>query len=229
MLGRWHSVDPMAESYYSQSPYHFSGNNPLKFLDQNGMSYDWVEGIDGKIKWDENANSQATTKKDETYLGKNVLVATHNRDADLNEPINSAKFDLYLESNKEGPSATIMGNTVPAENKISGTLSRRFISGRSKDEIKYLKKGKEDLAILINEGKSVPTSLGSPKSSMTEIFFHSGNNYQKSLFESNKVPYSTGCQTSGCAPGSLLKHTEFMKVAGTDFKGTYFLRSKPKL
>ncbi len=40
MLGRWQSVDPMAEKYNSYSPYHFSGNNPLKFLDLNGMNYD---------------------------------------------------------------------------------------------------------------------------------------------------------------------------------------------
>ncbi|GAP68173.1 protein containing RHS repeat-associated core domain [Bacteroidales bacterium 6E] len=39
-LARWHSVDPMAESYYSHSPYHFSGNNPIKFVDLNGMNYD---------------------------------------------------------------------------------------------------------------------------------------------------------------------------------------------
>ncbi len=38
-LGRWHSVDPLAESYVSQSPYHFSGNNPIKFVDLNGMNY----------------------------------------------------------------------------------------------------------------------------------------------------------------------------------------------
>jgi RHS repeat-associated protein len=40
VLGRWHSVDPMAEKYNSISPYHFSGNNPIKFVDNNGMNYD---------------------------------------------------------------------------------------------------------------------------------------------------------------------------------------------
>ncbi len=39
-LACWHSVDPLAESYYSQSLYHFSGNNPIKFVDLNGMNYD---------------------------------------------------------------------------------------------------------------------------------------------------------------------------------------------
>jgi hypothetical protein len=57
----------------------------------------------------------------------------------------------------------------------------------------------------------------------------SGNNYQKSLFDSKGKPYSVGCQTGGCGPGSLLKHNEFMKSGGTDFKGSYYLRSQPKL
>jgi RHS repeat-associated protein len=48
-LGRWHCVDPMAESYYPQSSYHFSGNNPIRFVDPNGMFYDeWEYNIDTK-------------------------------------------------------------------------------------------------------------------------------------------------------------------------------------
>lgn len=40
VLGRWHSVDPLAEEYYPQSPFHFSGNNPIYNVDDNGMNYD---------------------------------------------------------------------------------------------------------------------------------------------------------------------------------------------
>jgi len=48
-LGRWHVVDPMTENYFDQSPFHFSGNNPLKFVDLNGMNYDeYLFNSDGK-------------------------------------------------------------------------------------------------------------------------------------------------------------------------------------
>ena len=39
-LGRWLSVDPMAEKYYSISPYVYVANNPVRFIDPEGMRLD---------------------------------------------------------------------------------------------------------------------------------------------------------------------------------------------
>jgi hypothetical protein len=36
-IGRWGVVDPLAEDYLSYSPYHYVKNNPLIFVDLNGM------------------------------------------------------------------------------------------------------------------------------------------------------------------------------------------------
>jgi RHS repeat-associated protein len=38
-LARWHVVDPSAESYIGQSPYHFAGNSPVNNIELNGADY----------------------------------------------------------------------------------------------------------------------------------------------------------------------------------------------
>lgn len=38
-IARWNGIDASSENYVNQSPYHYAGNNPIKFVDFDGNDY----------------------------------------------------------------------------------------------------------------------------------------------------------------------------------------------
>ena len=225
------TIDPSADNYLEWTPYNYVGNNPINIIDPDGK--DWFE-INGKIRW-RNREGDYTNKKGKEFksLGKNVLVATHNRDKDGNEDVNSATFSLYLESDKSGPSATIKGNTVPADTEDYGTLAEGIYSA----ETKTRSNGQE--GILINGGGDLPTVNGNPNNPANEgkdksehimnaIWFHAGNTDRESLTTTGGDPISAGCLTGPNCSGSATTYSSFMDKA-KGFKGNLYLRAKPKL
>lgn len=48
-LGRWHAVDPLAELYESFSPYNYVLNNPLRYVDPNGMAVKEIKDDDEEV------------------------------------------------------------------------------------------------------------------------------------------------------------------------------------
>lgn len=62
-LARWIAPDPLAEIYYSESPFSFSGNNPINNVDINGMSYQEPEP---KYIYDWDTNKYLDQETDES-------------------------------------------------------------------------------------------------------------------------------------------------------------------
>lgn len=86
-LGRWHVVDPMAEKYYSISPYAYCGNEPVGRIDPDGAD------------WRVQTHYNEETKKIEYHITVNAVLYNNSNmrnvdmqklATDITEQINSA-------------------------------------------------------------------------------------------------------------------------------------------
>ena len=86
-MGSWWEVDPLAEKFYPESPYSYSGNNPIVNIDPDGLAYFYASdgtylGSDGKdnedvysvssYKYDKESNTNRFASKNSTLLKDNL-------------------------------------------------------------------------------------------------------------------------------------------------------------
>jgi RHS repeat-associated protein len=78
-VGRFTTMDPLAEKYYSVSPYAYCLNNPVRYVDPDGMSTYVIQNSDGSYrvvggnKDDDDLNIYSINFKDGKYAGMSSI------------------------------------------------------------------------------------------------------------------------------------------------------------
>ena len=142
-LGRWFTVDPMAEKFPQWSAYVYTYDNPIYFIDADGMiGTDWYEDEKGNIVYDENIKSQDDLDKagiKGKYIGEEFVGKDQNGD--------------YYKFEKDGEINKIDENEVEDNGKVLNVISKNLKEEKAQET---LKKGFVATGVMIEE---IPPSV----------------------------------------------------------------------
>ena len=135
-LGRFTTVDPLAEKYYSMSPYAYCANNPVNFIDLDGRA--WRPTFDVDHNGTRTYNGYEWIPREQSYDKDGKLLAglysqaiffsdNGTFDTSSNYNIGSSTATVYL---ADGTTTTFNAMTNPSDPDIFATVPEKIYQAK---------------------------------------------------------------------------------------------------
>jgi RHS repeat-associated protein len=133
-IGRFAAVDPLGAKFATMSPYHYAGDNPIKFIDPSGMASEAYTSIDQANRNVENGNTQAANFGKTDQAKFNSITSS-----DI-----AGSYSLKAFGTKSYVGGKKIGEKVDGYNLVKSSTGNIHIGGGSA----FVKRAEDDIGVL---------------------------------------------------------------------------------